>query len=212
MARGDLTDEQWARLEPLSPKGTKPGRPPIWPRRQLIDGIRWRTRTGTPWRDVPERYGPWHRVYVLFRRRQRRHVEASLHRPTGPGGREEPDHLGCQCRLDDLPRSPARRRSGQKGDLHKEPPSGVEVEPGDHGLGRSRGGLTTKAHLAVEQGQKPLPIVITAGQRGDSPQFQPVLENIRVPRQGPGRPRKRPGSVRADKTPHAAMGSSSCCE
>ncbi|MGN5377175.1 transposase [Streptomyces lasalocidi] len=99
-----------------------------------------------------------------------------------------------------------------KGDLHKEPPSGVEVEPGDHGLGRSRGGLTTKAHLAVEQGQKPLPIVITAGQRGDSPQFQPVLENIRVPRQGPGRPRKQPGSVRADKTPHAAMGLSSCCE
>ncbi|WP_433440131.1 transposase [Nonomuraea sp. CA-141351] len=28
---------------------------------QLIDGIRWRTRTGTPWRDVPERYGPWGR-------------------------------------------------------------------------------------------------------------------------------------------------------
>ncbi|MGW2766249.1 transposase [Streptomyces sp. NPDC001275] len=63
MARGDLTDEQWARLEPLLPKGKKPGRPPIWPRRQLIDGIRWRTRTGTPWRDVPERYGPWDRVY-----------------------------------------------------------------------------------------------------------------------------------------------------
>ncbi|WP_371095945.1 transposase [Streptomyces sanglieri] len=47
------------------------GRPPIWTRRQLIDGIRWRTRTGTPWRDVPERYGPWGRVYDLFRRWQR---------------------------------------------------------------------------------------------------------------------------------------------
>jgi transposase len=41
------------------------------PRRQLIDGIRWRTRTGTPWRDVPERYGPWGRVYDLFRPWQR---------------------------------------------------------------------------------------------------------------------------------------------
>lgn len=51
--------------------GAKPGRPPIWARRQLIDGIRWRTRTGTPWRDVPERYGPWGRVYDLFRRWQR---------------------------------------------------------------------------------------------------------------------------------------------
>ena len=71
MARGDLSDAQWARLELLLPTGKKPGRPPIWTRRQLIDGIRWRTRTGTPWRDVPERYGPWDRVYDLFRRWQR---------------------------------------------------------------------------------------------------------------------------------------------
>ncbi|WP_326847286.1 transposase [Streptomyces kaniharaensis] len=38
--RGDLTDWQWARLEPLLPLGKKAGRPPVWPRRQLIDGIR----------------------------------------------------------------------------------------------------------------------------------------------------------------------------
>jgi transposase len=54
-------------------------------------------------------------------------------------------------------------------------------------------------HLACEQGQKPLAILITAGQRGDSPQFQPVLERIRVPRPGRGRPRTRPGRVLADK-------------
>ncbi|GAA3143146.1 hypothetical protein GCM10017687_69950 [Streptomyces echinatus] len=72
------------------------------------------------------------------------------------------------------------------------------VEPADHGLGHSRGGLTSKIHLAVEQGQKPSSVV-TAGQRGDSPQFEPVLEAIRVPRLGLGRPRKRPDRVRADK-------------
>jgi transposase len=54
-------------------------------------------------------------------------------------------------------------------------------------------------HLACEQGQKPLSIVITAGQRGDSPQFQAVLDGIRVPRLGPGRPRSRPDRVLADK-------------
>lgn len=42
-------------------------------------------------------------------------------------------------------------------------------------------------------------LVITAGQRGDSPQFQVVLGHIRVPRLGPGRPRARPDKVRADK-------------
>ncbi|MEV0489535.1 transposase [Streptomyces atratus] len=73
--------------------------------------------------------------------------------------------------------------------MQVEPPGGIFTEPDDHGLGRSRGGLTTKLHQAVEQAQKPMSLVITAGQRGDSPQFQVV----------PGRPRTRPDKVRADK-------------
>jgi transposase len=75
----------------------------------------------------------------------------------------------------------------------------VRVEPADHALGRSRGGLTTKLHLGCEQGQKPLSVVLTAGQRGDSPQFIPVIEGIRVPRLGVGRARTRPERVLADK-------------
>ena len=71
MVRGDLTDAQWAVLKPLLPMGKRPGRPPIWTRRQLIDGIRFRVRTGIPWRDVPTAYGLWSRVHDLFRRWQR---------------------------------------------------------------------------------------------------------------------------------------------
>ncbi|TQN28794.1 transposase [Haloactinospora alba] len=66
-ARGDLTDAQWALLEPLLPTPAA-GRPPSRSKRQLINGIRWRVRVGAPWRDVPERYGPWQSVYDLFRR------------------------------------------------------------------------------------------------------------------------------------------------
>lgn len=69
--RADLTDEQWTVLEPLLPRGIKPGRRRKYARRQLIDGIRWRVRAGAPWRDVPARYGPWPSVYGLFRRWQR---------------------------------------------------------------------------------------------------------------------------------------------
>jgi transposase len=69
--RHDLSDAQWAVLEPLLPKGKRPGRPPRWSRRQLIGGIWWRIRVGAPWRDVPERYGSWSAVYGLFRRWQR---------------------------------------------------------------------------------------------------------------------------------------------
>jgi transposase len=69
--RADLTDGQWAVLEPLLPCGTGLGRPPKWTKRQLIDGIRWRVRVGAPWRDVPPAYGHWRTVYGLFRRWQR---------------------------------------------------------------------------------------------------------------------------------------------
>ncbi|MFJ5675641.1 transposase [Streptomyces sp. NPDC093097] len=65
MGRGDLMVAQWTFLEPLLPVGKKPGRPPKWTKRQLIDGIRWRTRAGVPWRDVPARYGGWQAVHGL---------------------------------------------------------------------------------------------------------------------------------------------------
>ncbi|WP_435869959.1 transposase [Amycolatopsis mediterranei] len=67
-------------------------------------------------------------------------------------------------------------------------------------MGRSRGGWTTKLHLGCEQGQKPLSIVLTAGQRGDSPQFVPCYLVSGCPRlTGRGRPRTRPDRVLADK-------------
>jgi transposase len=59
-ARAVLSDAQWAVLAPLLPSGKKPGRPPVWTKRQLINGIRWRVRAGAPWRDMPPDYGPFY--------------------------------------------------------------------------------------------------------------------------------------------------------
>jgi transposase len=185
-------------LEPLLPAGVKPGRPVVWSKRQLIDGIRWRVRTGAPWRDLPERFGPWQTVYGLFRRWQRdgtwaRIVEDLQARADAAG-------LICwQVNVDSTICRAHQHAAGARNAGQKESPGGVVAEPSDHALGRSRGGLTTKIHLACEQGQKPLSMVITAGQRGDSPQFEAVLERISVARPGPGRPRKRPDRVRGDK-------------
>jgi transposase len=67
------------------------------------------------------------------------------------------------------------------------------------GLGRSRGGLSTKIHLATDGRGLPMSVVLTGGQAGDNPQLLPVLEAIRVARKGPGRPRTRPKAVVADK-------------
>lgn len=70
---------------------------------------------------------------------------------------------------------------------------------GGEGLGRSRGGFTTKLHLSADGRCRPLSLVVTPGQRADCTQFKPVLEKIRVPKLGPGRPRKNPDSIAADK-------------
>ncbi|NWF31415.1 IS5 family transposase, partial [Streptomyces sp. PKU-EA00015] len=71
-------------------------------------------------------------------------------------------------------------------------------EPDDHAIGRSRGGLTTKIHLAADARCRPLAFVLTAGQAGDAPAFTDVMARLRVPRRR-GRPRTRPDLVLADK-------------
>lgn len=70
---------------------------------------------------------------------------------------------------------------------------------GGEGLGRSRGGFISKIHVSADGRCRPLSLIVTPGQRADCTQFIPVLEKIRVPRLGPGRPRKRPDRVAADK-------------
>ncbi|MDV9169367.1 IS5 family transposase [Streptomyces sp. W16] len=199
MARGDLTDGQWAVLELLLPTGKKPGRPPIWTRRQLIDGIRFRVRTGIPWRDMPAEYGPWGRAYDLFRRWQRNGTWQRIFTELQARA-DAKDLITWDLNVDSTVCRAHQHAAGarKRGTCRRSRPAVSQSSP-DHGLGRSRGGLTSKLHLAVEQGQKPMSIVITAGQRGDSPQFEVVLGRIRVPRLGSGRPRTRPRRVRADK-------------
>lgn len=66
--RHDLTDEQWVRLEPWLPDRT-PQRGGRWnDHRPVIDGILWRTRTGSPWRDVPACYGDFRTLHGRHRR------------------------------------------------------------------------------------------------------------------------------------------------
>ena len=198
--RLDLTGEQGARLETLLPVPTRSGRPSEWTRRQLIDGIRWRVRVGEPWRDVSDCYGSWRAVYALFRRWQRagawaQIVTALQTRADAAGLITWDVSVDSAIARAHQHTAGARRHPGQQ----QEPPGGLSTEPDDHALGRSRGGLTTKIRLACEQGQKVLSLVVTAGQRGDSPQFQTVLDGINVPRIGAGRPGTRPGKGRADK-------------
>ena len=69
--RGELTQQQWERIQPLLPaQKPKTGRPSL-SHRQVINGILWVLRTGAPWRDLPKRYGAWQTVSGRFYRWQR---------------------------------------------------------------------------------------------------------------------------------------------
>src|SRR6185312_5409 len=65
--RHELSDEEWALLEPLLPPLQSGGRP-YHDHRTILNGMLFWLHTGIPWRDLPERYGPWQTVYARFRR------------------------------------------------------------------------------------------------------------------------------------------------
>lgn len=75
MARFDLSDTEWAIITPLLPgaDGERNGRPRL-DDRKVLNGIFFVLRTGTPWRDLPERYGPYTTVYNRFNRWAKRGV------------------------------------------------------------------------------------------------------------------------------------------
>ena len=140
--RHDLGDDEWSVLEHLLPAGKKAGRPPKWTKRQLIDGIRWRVRAGAPWRDVPPEYGPWQSAYGLFRRWQLdgtwAFLIAALQVLADAAG-----HVTWDVSVDSGTARAHQHAAGARKDgaAQKEPPGGAGgPEPGDHALGRSRGG------------------------------------------------------------------------
>lgn len=191
--RHDLTDPQWNLLCPLLPASTGRGRPRRWPLRGLIDGVRHRTRIGCPWRDVPTGCGPWWRVYALFALWQVlgvwERIEAALRAAAQAAGK-----VKWQVSVDSTTSRGHIHAAGARRDSFGR----VTGEPADHGFGTSRGGWSTKTHLACDQDRGILAFLITAGQAGDSPEFTRVLNAIRVTNPV-GAPRRRPERVLADR-------------
>ena len=63
----DLTDAEWALIEPLVPAVKPGGRPARWSRREILNGIYYITRGGPAWRLLPHDLPPWQTVYYYFR-------------------------------------------------------------------------------------------------------------------------------------------------
>ncbi|MEU1821250.1 IS5 family transposase [Streptomyces abikoensis] len=198
--RADLSSEEWVRLEVHLPKNV--GRGGRWANhRRVVNGILFRLRTGIPWRDLPGRFGKWKTVHDRHRRwstdgtwdRILRAVQADA----DTEGRVDwsmvsVDSTVCRARQH---AAGARKQPARQADRR----SRAAQHRADEALGRSRGGLSTKIHLAGEGGLRPLALLLTPGQWGDAPQMIPVLDRIRVPRPAGGHPRTRPDHLSGDK-------------
>ncbi|MFJ1969227.1 IS5 family transposase [Streptomyces sp. NPDC087903] len=185
MRRHELSDVEWEFVRPLLPASLR-GRKRL-DDRKVLNGIVWKFRTGTAWRDVPERYGPWATLHTRFRRWA---LDGTFERML----RAAQAHADAAGDIDwlvsvdsTIVRAHQHAAGARKGGLRSP------------GLGRSRGGLTSKIHLARDSIGRPLAFTLTGGNTNDCTQFTAVMEAIRVPRIGPGRPRTRPAHVLGDK-------------
>src|SRR3712207_8095082 len=70
VGRGEITEKAWEQIAPLLPENSQRGRQ--WQdHRKVVNGVLWKLRSGAPWRDLPERYGPWQTCYDRFVRWRR---------------------------------------------------------------------------------------------------------------------------------------------
>ncbi|MFJ3638122.1 IS5 family transposase [Streptomyces sp. NPDC090112] len=187
-----ITDAMWDRIEPLMPADPVRGR--RWANhRRTLEAIAWKYRTCSPWRDLPEELGPFQTAH---KRLIRWAVDGTWERVFAAllAVADADDDVEWTVSVDS---TVCRAHQHSAGARKRGRPS--RSEPADHALGRSRGGLSTKVHLASDGQARPLSIHVTAGQAGDAPAFEAVMGRIRIPRKGPGRPRTRPAIVLADR-------------
>ncbi len=188
MSRVTLTDAQWERLRPLlPPQKPRTGRP-AKDHRRILAGILWIARTGAPWRDLPPRFGPWQTVATRFYRWHAAGIWdallAALQRHADVAGELDWSVYFVDGTTIRAHQHAAGARSG---------------DPEAEALGRGRGGFSTKVHLRVESGGRPMTLLLTLGQRHEASVFEALMAQGTVKRTGSGRPRLRPRRVVGDK-------------
>ena len=195
--RHALRAAPWASLAPLRPpQKARRGRPHR-DHRRILNGIVWKSRTGAPWRDLPERYGPWQTVYRRFRRWQLAgiwdrlfaavqrqedaagHLDWTLHFVDGSVIRAHQHAAGAKG---GPLASPGPGRGGprlQPGRLFDQGPS-ARGGPGPADAPRPHAGRAARGYRVP-------------------PVARPRCRPASWPRAGPGRPRGRPDRVSGDQ-------------
>jgi transposase len=149
MFRMLLNDEVWNKIKSILPgKEGDRGRTAS-DNRCFVEAVLWIGRTGSPWRDLPSQFGRCHTVYMRFSRWRRKGIwQRVAHVVSG------------EAEIDQVMIDSTIVRAHQHS-------AGARKTHGPQAIGRSRGGLTTKLHLAIDANGRPLRLIITEGQVAD---------------------------------------------
>ncbi|MEW6124573.1 MAG: IS5 family transposase [Pseudomonadota bacterium] len=158
MARYDLSEAEWRLIEPLLPN--KPRGVARVDDRRVINGIFYVLRTGSPWRDLPSRYGPHTTVYNRYNRWAKAGVWLKVFEALAASSPQSLHLIDSS-----IIRAHQHAAGGKKGGP-------------DHAIGRSRGGLSTKINALVNQDGLPLRIVLSAGQASDKAAVAALIDGL----------------------------------
>jgi transposase len=162
LRRHEITDEEWEAIKDLLPG--KEGDPGVTAQdnRLFVNAIRFIAKTGIPWRDLPERFGPWHNVYQRFNRWCKKGVFQRIFEKL-----RDPDLEVL------MPDSTTIR-------AHQHAAGAENTTPEQEALGRSRGGFSTKIHVVVDSVGKPTKILLTPGQDHDVTKGPELIQDFKT--------------------------------
>ena len=152
-----LTDAEWRLIEPVLP--CKPRGVPRVDDRRVLNGIFWVLKSGAPWRDLPERYGPYTTCYNRFVRWRRAGVWDCI--LAAISHREDAEVQMIDSTI---------VRAHQHATCIRH---GVAEE-----IGRSRGGLTTRIHAVVDENGLPIKLALAPGHQHDSLSAADLLNDV----------------------------------
>jgi putative transposase len=157
----DLTDEEWARIEPFLPGAAKSGRPARTDLREVLNAIRYLARSGGGWRMLPKDFPPWPTVYWWFRRFVRRFLFQTIHDVALMLDRER---VG-------------REASPTGGVIDSQSVKAPEAKTRGYDAGKKIVGR--KRHIAVDTDGRLLMVNLTTADISDSAGAQMILDSVR---------------------------------
>jgi transposase len=156
--RYELTDFEWAAIKPMLPN--KPRGVPRMDDRRVLNGIFWVLRSGAPWRDLPQGFGPYTTCYNRFVRWRRAGVWNGIMEAVAAA-----HHAAVQMIDTSIVR------------VHQH--AACIARNKKQSMGRSRGGLSSKIHAVVDKNGLPVRLALTAGEAHDNRLVTKLLSRLK---------------------------------